>query len=140
MSENNVAGNGGLFEEQGVRLSVDPTWKQTQMEWNIVPEGCRELLKWIDARYGHPPVYITENGCALDEPDRESAVNDTVRCDFLDLRGYFAWSLMDNFEWAFGYDRRFGLVRVDYETLERTPKRSAEWYGEAIRSNGKTIK
>jgi beta-glucosidase len=124
------------------------------MGWSIVPEGCRELLKWIDARYGHPAIYITENGCSLDEPDLESAVNDTLRQDFLesylrecrtaidqgvDLRGYFAWSLMDNFEWAFGYEQRFGLLRVDYETMERTPKQSADWYGAAIRSNGETI-
>lgn len=149
-----IAGNGGMVADQRVHLSVDPAWKQTQMEWSIVPEGCRELLKWIDARYDHPAIYITENGCALDEPDIESAVNDTVRRDFfdgylrecrnaiaqgVDLRGYFAWSLMDNFEWSWGCERRFGLVRVDYETLERTPKLSAEWYRETILSNGATI-
>lgn len=150
----NVAGNGGMIEDQWVHLSVDPAWQQTQMSWSIVPEGCRDLLKWIDDRYGHPPIYITENGCALHEPDREAAVNDTVRRDFfdgylrecrnaigqgVDLRGYFAWSLMDNFEWSWGYERRFGLVRVDYETLERTPKLSAEWYRKTIEENGKNI-
>lgn len=154
MLDFNVAGNGGFFEEQRVHLSSDPEWKQTQMEWNIVPEGCRELLKWIDARYGHPPIYITENGCSWDEPDHETGVNDIRRRDFfesylrecrnaieqgVDLRGYFAWSLLDNFEWACGYERRFGLIRVDYETLERTIKQSGRWYGETIASNGGNI-
>ena len=124
------------------------------MGWNIVPDGCRDLLKWIDARYGRPAIYITENGCALDEPDEESAVNDTRRRDFfrgyltacrdavgqgVDLRGYFAWSLLDNFEWSFGYDRRFGLVRIDYETLKRTPKGSALWYRTVMLSNGQAL-
>ncbi|VGO19254.1 GH1 family beta-glucosidase [Pontiella sulfatireligans] len=149
-----VAGNGGIFDDQHVRLDVDPTWEQTHMGWSIVPEGCRELLKWIDARYGHPIIYITENGCALDEPDHDTGINDTARVDFhdrylrecrnaigqgVDLRGYFTWSLMDNFEWSFGYGRRFGLVRIDYETLERTPKLSARWYHDAIALNGESI-
>jgi beta-glucosidase len=149
-----VAGNGGMIEDQRVKLTVHPDWAQTQMDWSIVPEGCRELLKWIDARYGHPPIYITENGCAFDEPDLATGINDTARRDFfdgylrecrnairqgVDLRGYFAWSLMDNFEWAWGYTRRFGLVRVDYETLKRTPKLSAKWYRDMIRSNGERV-
>ena len=149
-----VAGSGGVFDDQQVHLTVDPKWVQTHMGWSIVPEGCRELLKWIDARYDHPPIYITENGCALDEPDRETGLNDSVRRDFhegylrecrnaidqgVDLRGYFAWSLMDNFEWAFGYGRRFGLCRVDYETQERTPKLSARWYRDTIARNGENI-
>ena len=152
--EINVAGNGGMIEDQMVQLSVDPAWKQTHMGWSIVPEGCRDLLKWIDARYGHPPIYITENGCAVEEPDHESGIYDLVRRDFfkgylsecrnaigcgVDLRGYFAWSFMDNFEWSWGYDRRFGIVRVDYETLERSPKLSAMWYRDAIQSNGASI-
>jgi beta-galactosidase len=143
-----------VYEDQHVLLTVDPDWQQTQMSWSIVPEGCRELLKWIDARYGHPPIYITENGCALDEPDTPTAVDDADRQDFLasylrecrnaieqgvDLRGYFVWSLMDNFEWAFGYERRFGIWRVDPETLERIPKNSARWYRETIEANGENI-
>jgi len=150
-----VSGNGGIFDDQGVHLDVDPAWDQTQMGWSIVPEGCRELLKWIDARYDHPAVYITENGCALNEPDAESAINDIKRCAFLegylgecrnairqgvDVRGYFAWSLMDNFEWSFGYERRFGLYRVDYGTLERIPKRSAQYLKKAIESNGVSVR
>lgn len=149
-----VAGNGGMIEDLWVDFHVDPAWQLTQMEWPIVPEGCREMLKWIDARYDHPPIYITENGCAVDEPDRETGVNDVARRDFLngyltecraaiqhgvDLRGYFAWSFLDNFEWSWGYERRFGIVRVDYETLERTPKLSALWYRAVVESNGSTI-
>jgi beta-galactosidase len=150
----NVAGNGGMVDDQGVQLTVDPEWQQTQMKWSVVPEGCREMLKWIDARYDHPAIYITENGCALDEPDLEAGIHDMERRDFfesylrecrnaieqgVDLRGYFAWSLLDNFEWSWGYERRFGLIRVDYETLERTPKLSSRWYSEMISRNGGNI-
>ena len=124
------------------------------MGWNIVPEGCRDLLKWIDQRYDHPIIYITENGCACDEPDKESALNDVMRKEFyesylresrnaieqgVDLRGYFAWSLMDNFEWSFSYNRRFGMCYVDYESLERTPKISALWFADVISTNGANI-
>lgn len=152
--EENVAGNGGMISDAQVHLSVDPEWVQTQMEWSIVPEGCRKLLEWIDERYAHPPIYITENGCALHEPDHESGLHDVMRRDFfegylcecrkalahgVDLRGYFAWSLLDNFEWSWGYNRRFGLCRVDYKTLDRTPKLSALWYRDSIASNGACV-
>ena len=154
LAESAGAGGGSIFDDQHVHLAADPAWKQTQMGWSIVPEGCRELLKWIDARYGHPPIYITENGCAIYEPDRETGLNDVLRRDFhecylrecrnaiqqgVDLRGYFVWSLLDNFEWSFGYERRFGLCRVDYKTLGRTPKLSARWYSETIARNGENI-
>jgi beta-galactosidase len=149
-----IAGNGGMIDDQNVHLSNDPTWQKTHMGWNIVPEGCRDLLKWIDQRYDHPVIYITENGCACDEPDKESALNDVMRKEFyesylresrnaieqgVDLRGYFAWSLMDNFEWSFGYNRRFGMCHVDYESLERTPKNSALWFSSAISTNGANL-
>lgn len=152
--DSSLEGNGGMIEDQAVHLSTDPDWGKTQMSWSIVPEGCRELLKWIDARYERPIIYITENGCAVDEPDEESALNDTIRRNFfegylrechnaieqgVDLRGYFAWSLMDNFEWSWGYERRFGLIRVDYETLERTFKGSARWFQETIATNGSNM-
>jgi len=95
-----------------------------------------------------PPIYITENGCSYgDEPDENGVVDDQRRIAYLDshlraikraidsgvdVRGYYTWSLMDNFEWAEGYTQRFGLVHVDYETLTRTPKKSFQWYADMI--------
>ncbi|MBC2607253.1 GH1 family beta-glucosidase [Pelagicoccus albus] len=147
-----IKGNGGMMEDQQVELSEDPSWEKTHMDWNIVPWGCRKILEWIDKRYGHPPIYITENGCAMPgEDDREVALNDTRRVEFLkgyleachqaiengvDLRGYMCWSMMDNFEWALGYSRRFGLHWVDFETGERQPKASAKWYSATVKANG----
>ncbi|QYM78582.1 beta-glucosidase [Horticoccus luteus] len=145
-------GNGGMAEDQRVELSDDPSWEKTDMNWNVVPQFCRKMLGWIDQRYGHPPIYITENGCALPgEDDVQVAVNDTKRSEFIrvylqacheaiatdkvDLRGYFCWSLMDNFEWALGYSKRFGLHHVDFATGKRTPKKSAGWYAEVMRNN-----
>jgi beta-glucosidase len=145
-------GNGGMAEDQRVALSDDPAWEKTDLNWNVVPQFCRKMLGWIERRYGHPPIYITENGCALPgEYDVAVAVNDARRTAFIqcyleachaaihedgvDLRGYFVWSLLDNFEWALGYSKRFGLHHVDYATGKRTPKGSARWYAEVMRSN-----
>ena len=146
-----VSGNGGIFSDQRVTLSRAEDWEQTDMGWNIVPWGCRKLLEWIAERYDNPPIYITENGCAMPgEDDRETALNDTRRVAFLEgyigechqaiqngvnLKGYMCWSFMDNFEWSFGYDRRFGLHWVDFETGERQPKASAKWYSALAKSN-----
>ncbi|MCF7759021.1 MAG: beta-glucosidase [Cephaloticoccus sp.] len=146
-------GNGGMAADQRVELSDDPKWEKTDMDWNVVPDFCRKMLGWVDKRYGHPPIYITENGCALPgERDVTVAVNDTRRIDFVeryltachaaintdgvDLRGYFLWSLMDNFEWALGFSKRFGLHHVDFTTGQRTPKQSAAWYGGVMARNG----
>ena len=124
------------------------------MDWAIIPWGFRKLLEWISDRYGNPPLYITENGCALDDTLVNGEVKDTVRKEYLEsymaaskkaidngvnLKGYFVWSLMDNFEWAAGYSKRFGIHYVDYETLERTPKNSAKWYKQTIKNNGFTF-
>jgi beta-galactosidase len=146
-----ATGNGGLFADQQVVITTDPAWPRTHMDWAIVPWGCRKLLQWIDERYGHPPIYITENGAALPgEDDLATAQADHARVEFfrgylgachealaagVDLRGYFAWSLMDNFEWCFGYSRRFGLHHVDFVTGTRTPKASARFLGEVARAN-----
>lgn len=146
-------GNGGMAADQQIELSDDPAWEKTNLNWNVVPQFCRKMLNWVNARYGHPPVYITENGVTLPgEDDVAVAVNDTRRVDFLnrymsaahaaitedgvDLRGYFVWSLLDNFEWALGYSQRFGLHHVDYATGRRTPKLSAKWYAGVMRRNG----
>ncbi|NOY78329.1 MAG: beta-glucosidase [Calditrichaeota bacterium] len=144
-------GNGGISEDQDVRLSADPKWDKTEMGWSIVPWGLRKLLHWIDTRYTHPPVVITENGCACRDRVVDNQVHDPKRIQFLsdyigeayqairegvDLRGYFLWSFMDNFEWALGFSRRFGIHYVDYNTQKRIPKDSARWYAAVITNNG----
>lgn len=146
-----VYGNGGISEDQDVILSAAPDWARTSMGWAVVPWGCRKLLQWIDARYGHPPIVITENGCSLDDQLVEGRVDDSARIAFaegyltachealtagVNLQGYFIWSFMDNFEWASGYSKRFGLHYVDFATGARTPKASAHWYAGVIRANG----
>jgi beta-glucosidase len=116
--------------------------ERTQMGWEVHPDGLRDLLIGFNRTYPNlPPIYITENGMASDDKVIEGRVDDPQRISFLkrhlaavdsaikegvDIRGYFVWSLMDNFEWAFGYERRFGVVHVDYDTQKRTVKRSAE--------------
>ncbi len=123
----------------------------------IVPDALREWLIMFRARYraALPPIMITENGCAFnDGPDEDGVVDDQRRIDYLashlravatavqrgvDVRGYYAWSLMDNFEWAKGYTMRFGLVHVDYETQKRTPKKSFHWYADTIAAQTSSI-
>lgn len=116
----------------------------TAMGWNIEPAGMTELLLTVRDAYPDQPMMITENGAAFsDEVSDDGRVHDPLRVAYLhdhvdavgaaidagaDVRGYFAWSLLDNFEWGYGYDRRFGIVRVDYDTFERTWKDSAHWY------------
>lgn len=143
--------NAGLGEDQDVHLSAHPDWPRTEMDWPVVPEGFRKLLHWIDERYGHPGIVLTENGCAFDDDLVDGEVDDAGRVDYLrgylgachqaieggvDVQGYFLWSFLDNFEWAAGYSKRFGLHHVDFATGTRTPKRSAAWYREVIRRNG----
>lgn len=128
-----------------------PGYPTTDFGWPVVPDGLREQLVTLRDRYpGLPPVLITENGCSYNVgPDADGVVDDQLRIDYLDshlravaaaidegvdVRGYYCWSLMDNFEWAEGYTQRFGLVHIDYETQRRTPKRSFDWYADLIRS------
>ncbi|MGX1474593.1 UNVERIFIED_CONTAM: beta-glucosidase [Streptomyces canus] len=117
----------------------------TDFGWPVVPEGLTELLTAFHERYGDrlPPVVITENGCSyegVDDQDRIAYLDGHIRALHraveagVDVRGYFVWSLMDNFEWAEGYARRFGLVHVDFATLARTPKASYAWYQELLRA------
>jgi beta-glucosidase len=116
--------------------------ERTQMGWEVHPDGLRDLLIGFHKTYPNlPPIYITENGMASDDHVIEGRVDDAQRISFIkrhmvavdsaikagvDIRGYFVWSLLDNFEWAFGYERRFGVVHVDYQTQKRTVKHSAE--------------
>jgi beta-glucosidase len=123
----------------------------TAMGWDIVPSRLTDQLTRLGRDYPGLPLYITENGAAFDDTaDADGFVQDDDRTAYLadhiravaaartagaDVRGYFAWSLMDNFEWAYGYAKRFGLVRVDYGTQRRTPKRSALWFRDTIRAS-----
>ncbi|WP_374211674.1 GH1 family beta-glucosidase [Streptomyces sp. YS415] len=119
----------------------------TDFGWPVVPEALTELLTHFHERYGDrlPPVVITENGCSyegLDDRDRITYLDGHIRALHrateagVDVRGYFVWSLLDNFEWAEGYARRFGLVHVDRDTLQRTPKASYHWYRDMLRYQG----
>ena len=130
-----------------------PDAPHTAFGWPVVPEAFTETLLRLRDRYGDalPPVHITENGAAYDDvlgPD--GAVHDPDRVAYLDshlravraamdagvdVRGYFCWSLLDNFEWAQGYSKRFGLVHVDFDSLARTPKDSYHWYGDLARAH-----
>lgn len=126
---------------------------KTAIDWPVTPEALYWGPKFLYERY-HKPIYVTENGLSChDVVSLDKKVHDPNRIDFLarylrelsraadevDLRGYFQWSLMDNFEWAKGYSERFGLVYVDYRTLERIPKDSAYWYRDVMLSNGEKL-
>ncbi len=130
-----------------------PMWGLTEVGWGVYPDGLEQVLLRIQERCHPAKVYITENGCAtLDVPEINGFVRDDERSAYLgghiaaakraiqggvNLKGYFVWSLMDNFEWAQGYTPRFGLVRVEYDTLRRIPKASYYWYRDLIARNGK---
>ena len=121
---------------------VEGPLPKTQMGWEVYPEGLRRLLNWTHREYvGDLPIYVTENGMAWPDEARNGRCDDPERIDYLaqhfaaaqgaiadgvPLRGYLVWSLMDNYEWALGYEKRFGMVHVDFDTLERTPK--ASWH------------
>jgi beta-glucosidase len=120
--------------------TVEGPLPKTAMEWEIYPEGLRHFLKRTHEDYTHGlPLYVTENGMASYDTLENGAVYDPARMDFLDahlakvreaiaegvpVAGYYTWSLMDNYEWSLGYDKRFGLIHVDFDTLARTPKAS----------------
>jgi beta-glucosidase len=132
-----------------------PGWGRTTMDWGINPQGLKAVLLDVKNNYGNPAVYIMENGCSLpDTPDEDGFVADWERVNYLrahlqavhqalqagaNLRGYFVWSLMDNFEWNWGYDRRFGLVHVDFTSQRRIPKQSAYWYRDVITDNAVNV-
>lgn len=154
------APEGGAGEIDGIPIPADLPFSvapidgfpETDFGWPVVPEGLTELLVTLRERYGDrlPPVIITENGCSYaDGPDETGRVHDDRRIDYIgghlralreavdhgiDVRGYFLWSILDNFEWAAGYEQRFGLVHVDYDTQVRTPKDSFRWYADHIAS------
>ncbi len=132
-----VASDGG----HGYVVTPQPNVERTRMGWEVHPDSLRNLLVEFHQRYPElPPIYITENGMASDDHVQDGRVHDEQRMRYLgrhfaaitqamqqgvDVRGYFVWSLLDNFEWAYGYEKRFGIVHVDYTTQQRTPKDSA---------------
>jgi len=141
-----------------VRVScMKPTGARlTETGWEVFPRGLLEALSWVRKRYGALPLYVTENGAAFADPSRapKKGIHDTRRIEYLrghlasaaeaircgiDLRGYFVWSLLDNFEWSHGYSKRFGIVHVNYRTQKRTPKESARFYSEVIRTRGAAL-
>ena len=138
-------GNGGY------RVADFPIgFEKNSLGWAVTPKSLNYAVRFLYERYGKP-IYITENGmCAHDWVSLDGKVHDSQRVDFMnrylselekaksagaDVRGYFAWSLMDNFEWAYGYSERFGLVYVDYSTQKRILKDSAENYRKIIENN-----
>ncbi len=133
-------------------FAVPEEGQHTAMDWLIDPASFTDLLIRLHRDYPGLALMITENGAAFDDVVEESgAIHDSARIDYLrrhvaavhaaieqgaDVRGYILWSLLDNFEWAYGYGKRFGLIHVDYETCERRPKDSARWYRQVIAANG----
>jgi beta-glucosidase len=124
----------------------------TSMGWEIYPDSMLDALRMVQNDYGNPPVIITENGASFADEVVDGRVNDPKRIAFLDaylrrvqqamaegadVRGYFCWSLFDNFEWAEGLSKRFGLIHVDYATQKRTIKQSGYWYRDVIASQAR---
>jgi beta-glucosidase len=140
------------FADLGARPVIPHAGEKTAMGWPVEPEGLKEMLFRIKDEYADVPIYVTENGRAVhDYVDPEGGVVDEERVSYLDshfraaheameqgvdLRGYMVWSFLDNFEWAEGYSKRFGLVFVEYGSQQRVPKSSARWYSEVIKRNG----
>ena len=126
-------------------------YELTEMGWPVVPAALTAILSRVQRDYAPAAIYITENGAAIADQVVDGVVSDGRRVSYLHghlaaahaaieagvaLRGYFVWSLLDNFEWVLGYSRRFGVVHVDFATLVRTPKASAAWYQQVIAANG----
>jgi beta-glucosidase len=129
-------------DADGRPVAVPPQGPLTAMGWEVYPDGMHEVLTRLHRDYDAPPLWVTENGVAcadgLDDDERIAFLKAHLERVFqaigegVPVLGYLVWSLLDNFEWAEGYAKRFGLVRVDYETLERTPRRSFDWYRNLI--------
>ena len=135
----------------GVRRVAAPhAAERTDFDWEVYPESIYQIIMRIWNDYGLP-IYVTENGCAYNDGPVNGVVNDDRRISFLeryvtqvaraiaegaDVRGYYHWTLTDNFEWVEGFSKRFGLVHVDFETQRRTIKKSGRWYRDVIAANG----
>jgi beta-glucosidase len=147
--------NPGAWPVRAGRVE-QPRHAHTETGWEVYADGLTDTLKWVTERYGRIPLYVTENGAAFYDPPQaiDGGIEDPLRvayfrshlraahtalCQGVDLRGYYAWSLLDNYEWSLGYSKRFGIVHVDYETQQRTPKASARFYSEVIRTHGSVL-
>ena len=147
------------YTEQAAVLKDETNWKaektkidKSEMNWDIVPDGLTRLLVWMSENYGNPEIYVTENGGAFKDTLSSDCIscNDPDRINYLkshfsacknaleqgvNLKGYYLWSFMDNFEWAYGYTKRFGITYVDFNTQERIPKDSFYFYRDYISAN-----
>ena len=139
-----------LSEEENAPRTVFANEEYTEMGWEVYPEGIYKILGRLHFDYAFPALYITENGAAFVDEVIDGQVDDPARLSFIKrhleqihraieigvpVKGYFCWSLMDNFEWAHGYSKRFGLIHINYKTQERIMKSSGKWYGRVTRSN-----
>jgi beta-glucosidase len=135
--------------ERAMRVD-NPRGTVTTLGWEVYPAGLTDILLWVTERYGPMPLYVMENGAAFYDPPVAAGgvIDDPLRIAYLrshlhaaldaidrgaDLRGYFVWSLLDNYEWSAGFAKRFGIVHVDYETQARTVKASGQFYADVIR-------
>jgi beta-glucosidase len=144
----NIVRSSEVAEADNAPRTVLPKPNRTEMGWEVCPEGLYDILGRLHLDYRFPALYVTENGAAYrDEVGQDGSVHDPNRVAYLKehfkaaaraiaagvpLRGYFVWSLLDNFEWGHGYSKRFGLVYVDYPTQRRVLKSSAHWYSRVI--------
>ena len=145
-------------EAHPVRASgvPQPASVHTDLQWEVYAPALTDVLLWIKARYGERILYVAENGAAFPDPPApvDGKVDDPLRVEYIrvhlhaikdamqqgvDLRGYFVWSLLDNFEWSHGYSPRFGIIHVNYETQQRTIKSSGRYYADVVRSNGAAL-
>jgi beta-glucosidase len=146
-------------EKDPFKFTIEPFWQEyTAMGWPITPGGFKRQIKWIaevsKGAFGKAeiPIYITENGCAYEDVvTAEGRIHDVQRIKYLQqhlavcadvikegipLKGFYVWSFMDNFEWSFGYSKRFGIIHVDFQTLKRSPKDSAYFFRDVIAGYG----
>jgi len=147
----NIARTGNVSETDNAPRTVFRGDEITEMDWEVYPEGIYNVLDRLHLDYSFPAIYITENGAAYkDDISSDGRVDDPARLSYIKrhlemvkkailvgvpVKGYFVWSLLDNFEWGFGYSKRFGIVYVDNQTQQRSPKSSAKWYTQVVREN-----
>ena len=148
--KNNLLGARGAFNDE-LPFGIEKDVKLTLMGWEVVPDAYYNQIMELKTHYGNPDIYLTENGCAYpDKIDANGEVQDTDRINYFrkylsavkraidngaKVKSYFAWSFLDNFEWALGYEKRFGIVYVDFKTLKRTPKNSYYFFKKLIENN-----